>query len=134
MAQSFRSSECTERASATGAASIAFGLSILILAAWIPSLPVITAMAILTLGATDATLARFRGTAALYPVMLLHAATYALLYALFIGATLHATNAAASTASLSRWVLFDLAASTLPMALAVQRIVGALRHSPELKR
>lgn len=111
---------------------IAVGLAILILAAWMPALPVVTAMAILTLGATDATLARFRGMAAMAPVML-HAATYATLYALFVGATLHAANAA-SAAPLSGWTLFDLAASILPMGVAAQRIVGAVRQSREFER
>ena len=133
MIQMLRNSRSALPTSSSGVLLIAIGLAVLILAAWIPALPVVTAMAILTLGATDATLARFHGTRALRPVILLHVATYATLFALFIGATLHAVGAA-STASLSRWMLFDLAVSALPMAVAAQRIVGALRHSPQLKR
>ena len=90
-------------------------------------------MAILSLGATNTTLDRFRGTPALRPVLLLHGATYAGLYGLFIGATLQAASAA-STADLSPWTALDLAASSLPMAVALRRIVSGLRQSFEPDR
>lgn len=133
MIQMLRNSRFALPNSSSGTLLIAIGLAILILADWFPSLPVITAMAVLTLGATDATLARFHGTTVLRSVILLHTVTYATFYALFIGATLHAATAE-STASLSGWILFDLAASTLPLVLSARRIVGELARSPELKR
>ena len=67
--------------SPSGAMQIAFGLAILISFAWFPLAPVVTAMAIIALGATNATLARFQGSPALCPVLLLHAVTYLSLYA-----------------------------------------------------
>jgi hypothetical protein len=90
-------------------------------------------MAILALGATNAMLARFLGTPALCSVLLLHAATYLSLYALFLGATLHAA-AAASTIGLDLWQSLDLAVSLLPMAVAAQRVTGALRQTLAPKR
>jgi len=99
---------------------IAIGLTILIAAAWIPLLPVVTAMAFLTLGATDATLSRFQNTQVLRPILFLHAATYAMLYGLFVGAVLHAS----ASDGLGLGVQFDLAASILPMAFAAQRVGG----------
>jgi hypothetical protein len=103
---------------------IAVGLTILIAAVWIPALPVVTAMALLALGATNATLRRFRRSPTLVPALVLHATTYVGLYALCIGATLHAaTNPSAQGLGASETL--DLAASTLPMAVALQRI-GAM--------
>ena len=103
---------------------IAIGLAMLLAAAWWPAIPVITAMSILGLGATDATLVRYRGTPALVPIVLLHAATYVGLYGLFIGATLHAAGTV-SPAGLGLWSALDLAASAFPMAIAMQ-CVGAM--------
>jgi hypothetical protein len=100
---------------------IGVGLVIFIAAGWVPAMPVVTAMAILALGATNATIARFARSPALIPVVLLHAATYATLYALFIGATLHAATGS-TTGRLSAWSALDLVASTLPMAVALKRI------------
>ena len=112
---------------------IAVGLMMLFAAPWISAMPVVTAMAILALGATDATLARFRGAPAIVPVLLMHAATYIGLYSLFIGATLHAA-AAASPAGLGLWAALDLAASSLPMAITLQHILSGLRQHLEPKR
>jgi hypothetical protein len=112
-------------AETSGAPLIALGLAVLLASTWIPIAPVLTAMAILALGATNITLARFHGSPALYPVLLLHAGTYLTLYALFLGASLHAT-AAASTAGPDLWQVFDLAVSIIPMAAAAQRMGGML--------
>jgi hypothetical protein len=112
---------------------IAVGLFTLLAAAWLPAVPVVTAMAILALGATYATLARFRGTPAIVPVMLVHTAAYVTLYGLFLGAALHA-DTAATTAGLSLWAALDVAASAVPMAIALQRIAGRLRQNLEPKR
>jgi hypothetical protein len=113
------------RPSPSGAWQIAIGLAILISAAWFPIAPVVTAMAITALGATNATFARFQGSPALGPILLLHAVTYLSLYALLIGATLHAA-AVASTAGLGVGRSLDLAVSLLPMAIALQRMGGML--------
>lgn len=112
---------------------IAAGLAMIVTAAWVPAMPVVTAMAILALGATDATLDRFRNTPAIVPILLMHATIYVGLYGLFIGATLHAA-AAASPASLGFGAALDLAASSLPMAVTLQHILNGLRQSLEPKR
>ncbi len=103
---------------------IGAGLAILIAATWIPAVPVVTAFAILALGATEATLARFRSSPALVSIVLLHAATYAALYGLFIGATFHAAYSTGN--SLDACQALDLIASAFLMAIALQRTIGVL--------
>lgn len=112
---------------------IAVGLAGLLVSAFIPAVPVVTAMAILTLGATDVTLARFGGSPAFCPIIILHAATYAGLYGLFIGATLHAA-APTSLSALRAWTMLDIAASTVPMAMALQHVLIGLRQQFAPKR
>jgi hypothetical protein len=111
-----------------GPALVGAGLAILIAANWWPFAPVITAMAIISLGATDITLARYRRSSALLPVVMLHGFTYACLYALCVGARLHSAMASA-TPSASLWAALDVAVSLLPIAIATQRIVRSLRPS-----
>ena len=100
------------------------GLVVLTAGPWWPHAPFVTAMAIITLGATEIMLARFRDSAALLPVAVLHGVAYTGLYGLFIGATLHT-----SAAALSALAMLDLIASAFPMAIALKRISGALRQS-----
>jgi hypothetical protein len=111
-----------------GEAYIGLGVAILIAAAWWPDAPVVTAMAIIALGATEVTVSRFRGSVAALPIVMLHGATYTLLYALFIGARLHGAGAA-SAAGITGFAAFDLAASFMPMAIALKHIASCLRQS-----
>ena len=101
-------------------------MSILLLTIWSPSLPAVTAMSLVALGATDVTLKRFRGTPALLPIILLHAITYGGLYAMFLGATLHAATTS-SVSALDMRSLLDLTVSTIPVAAGVRRIAIGLR-------
>jgi hypothetical protein len=103
---------------------IVAGLLVLVAAAWRPAVPAVTGMALVALGATGATIARFRGTAALAPVSLAHLAIYGGLYALFVGAELHA--AARANAGIGLAVVIDLAASVWPMAAATRLAVDTL--------
>jgi len=112
---------------------IAVGLASLILAMLWPGMPAVSAMALVALGATSVTLARFRGTPALVPVMLLHLTIYGSLYALFVGATLHAA-ATRSVDGLNLFAAADLAASALPMAIVTARTWGSLGLGTEPKR
>ena len=107
---------------------IGLGLVIMIAAAWWPGAPLVTAIAIIAMGATDAMASRFRTSSTAVPVMVLHGMTYALLYALFVGARLH-THAAAPSAGLDGFVMFDLIASAFPMAIALKRISSFLWQS-----
>jgi hypothetical protein len=109
------------------------GLAALILFAAIPKVPALTALSILTLGATNATLDRFRNSAAIVHALLLHAATYAGLYALFIGATLHAA-AGTHGGALGSFQAVDVAASFLPTAVSIMQIAIALRRQFEPQR
>jgi hypothetical protein len=85
-------------------------------------------MAIIALGATELTVSRFQGSAAALPVVMLHGATYALLYSLFIGARLH-DAAIASGAGISSFAAFDLTVSLVPVALALKCVSSCLRQS-----
>jgi hypothetical protein len=111
-----------------GETCIGLGLVILIAAAWWPDAPLVTAIAIIALGATHAMACRFRSSTAAVPVIILHGMTYALLYALFVGARLH-TPTAAPSASVSGLVMVDLIASAFPMAFALKRICSSLWQS-----
>src|SRR5437879_828682 len=66
-------------------AYIATGLAIFIASIWWLSAPVVTAMAITCLGATDSQIARVRANAGRLPNMIAHGAVYAGLYGLIIG-------------------------------------------------
>ena len=114
-----------ESAAIHGQVWIAAGLSILLAAAWWPMLPAVTGMALITLGATGTTIARFCGRPALAPVLFVHLAVYGGLYALFVGATLHAGSQASGGVGLAAAV--DLAASVGLMAAAVGLVGGLLR-------
>lgn len=107
---------------------IGVGLGLLIVAAWWPVAPVITAMAIVAFGTTDAMVSRFRDSAAALPIIVLHGMIYALLYALFVGARLHAPTAG-PTPGLSSMAMLDLAASAFPMTVAISRILSCLGQS-----
>jgi hypothetical protein len=111
-----------------GEAYIGLGLIVLIAGAWWPNAPFVTAAAIISLGATEITLARFRNKSALLPVAVLHGVAYTGLYGLFIGASLH-THAATPSASASGLATLDLIASTFPMAIALKRIWSSLWQS-----
>ncbi len=110
-------------------AYVGVGLAMLIAAVCWPGAPIVTAVAIVSLGATEATLARFRNTTALLPITIVHGATYAGLYGLFVSATLHAAGTTPAAAGPYAAVL-DIAASVFPMGLAVRHISsGLLRPS-----
>jgi hypothetical protein len=114
-------------------ALVGTGIATLFAAAWWPAAPVVTAMAVIALGATEITLSRYRGTTALLPVVILHGATYAALYGLFVGARLHAAGNSAM-AGLNGFEAFDLALSLIPMAIAAQRATRCLRQSIPTKQ
>lgn len=106
-------------------ALIGAGLLLLFASVSWPMLPVVTGMALIALGATGATVARFRGTQALVPVIVLHVAIYGGLYVLFVGATLHA--AARNDAGIGLPAAIDLAASLGPVTAALCVLGDVLR-------
>ena len=101
-----------------GPALVAIGLAALIVVAVWPSIPATTAMALVALGATRATLARPHGPV----VVMLHTATYAMLYAVFFGAALHLM---ATRTGPDPWRACDLVVSVWPMTLAVTLSLAA---------
>jgi hypothetical protein len=92
---------------------------------WWSHAPVLTAIAIVSLGATDLTIERFRRSAAYFPILLLHALTYACLFGAMAGARIQAT--ASGVDGVSGWILADLATSIVPMSLAFRAIAAALQ-------
>lgn len=106
----------TEQAARWGPALIAVGLAVLLSATWWPAAPVVSAMALLALGATGATLARFGGSPSFPTILAVHVVVYAGLYVLFVGATLHA--AATQHGGVDWWRAVDLAVSVWPMIAA----------------
>ena len=112
---------------------IVAGLIALMAVVILPTMPAVTAFSILALGATNATLDRFRLSQAISGVLLLHTTTYVMLYALFIGATLHTATSTPFGPS-GPLPALDLAASVLPMSYALKRIVAALRQQFEHQR
>lgn len=119
-------------------ALIAVGLVVLIAVAIWPAIPAVTAMALVTLGATRITLQRLRTEATALPWMLIHLTVYGTLYGVFIAASLHSVSSKVHSAH-SRGLLFfgpytpylftsiDLALSTLPIALALRQVFGVFR-------
>jgi hypothetical protein len=112
---------------------IALGLALLLTSILLPVVPAVTAMAVVTLGATQATSSRFRQSPALPTIMLLHAAIYLSLYTTFVCAVLY-TPAVTSMRTLSLCTVFDLAASVLPMAIALQAVAGSLRATADSRQ
>jgi hypothetical protein len=107
---------------------IATGLIVLLAAASWPNLPVVTGMALVALGASLATVERFRGASLAAPVLFGHLATYGAIYVLFAGAALHA---ASRTAGGIGWVVaIDLTISIWPLAIATALVIDALREGP----
>lgn len=114
---------------ASGPWLIAMGLSMLLASVMFPNFPAVTAMAIVTLGATQSTLARFRQSPALPTIMHFSAAVYLSLYVTFVCAVLY--TPAASVSALGLLGALDLAASILPMAIALQTTGASLRPAAD---
>jgi len=119
--------------SRSGPPLIVAGLVALMAVGIFPKIPAVTALSILMLGATNATLDRYHRSPAITMFLLLHTTIYVMLYALFVGATLHA---AASTPSgiTGPLAALDLAASLVPMGYSLKRIAAALRQQFEHQR
>lgn len=127
MPRLFSPSTHAAEAALWGPALIAVGLAVLMLSTWWPCAPVVSAMALLALGATYATLARFGHHPALRTILAVHIVVYAGLYALYVGAVCHAADSAMGGWSLARTA--DLAASIWPMLAALRLCLAALRNA-----
>ncbi len=92
--------------------------------AW-PAVPPVTGMALAALGATAATIERFRGTPLLPLILFANLAIYGGLYALFVGAELSLETV--ESHHLGWPMMSDLALSTLPMVGAVGIGLDAVR-------
>jgi hypothetical protein len=111
--------------SAIGPASIALGIANLSAAACWPGLPVVTAMALVALGATLTMTLHWGQISRLRPLVAIHAAVYANLYLIFVGAVCHAALAGPNR-GLSLPQSIDLLASVAPMAVAARLVMVTL--------
>lgn len=90
-------------------------------------------MALIALGATEITLARFRGTIGFLPVIILHGTVYASLYALFIGARLVAAGHSTGP-TFGHPAALDVVTSVIPAVLVTGRLAIGLRQSISSKQ
>jgi len=116
------------KAEQAGPVLIAIGMLVFLTAAWWPAVPVIGAMSLVALGATLATIARFRGMAPLRGIVAIHLAVYLSMYALFLGAVLNVPTAELSL-SIPFLQIADLAMSVLVMAFVVRLSLTAIGGS-----
>ena len=107
---------------------MAAGLAVLIAAAWLPDLPVLSAMALVALGATAATIGQLANHRLAAQLLVAHLCVYGGLYALFVGAVWHAVSFGPQPG----WRLgeyLDLTGSLCIMILAARWVtVATLRH------
>jgi hypothetical protein len=116
-----------KRIPAAAPAFIALGLGILIVFGKSPA-PVLTALGLITLGATLATIDRFNKSPALPFVLVLHTLTYGCLAALFLGALLHSANPFALIH------VIDITSGSALILIAAQRAMAASRTHSGLSR
>src|SRR5262245_61816837 len=95
---------------------IGIGLVILVAASWWP-IPAVTGLSFIALGATTATVARFREPTALASPIALHFVVYSGLYVLFVGSSVHA--AMRNSSEVGFVLAVDLILSLGPMAAAL---------------
>jgi hypothetical protein len=101
-----------------GPALIAVGLIVLLAEPYSSRAPIVTAMALIALGATLATAWRYRCSPALPALIAAHLLVYSTLYVLLVGAVLHA--AFAKSAGLDFLQVFDLGLSVGLMVAAIR--------------
>jgi hypothetical protein len=104
---------------------IGVGMAILLLNGLWPAVPVLTAMALVALGATAVILKRFDNTPQGALIVALNLLVYCGLYAIFVGASLHQLSLRPDHRP-GVLTLFDLVTSVWPMAIAIQRSLSAL--------
>jgi hypothetical protein len=106
---------------------IGAGLVVLLAQTIWPALPALTAVAMIALGATNATIGRWLDNANLCRHLILSAVIYASLYLLFVGAVLDAA-ARTSFGRLELPQTMDLVMSVVVMAIAGHKTVTSIMH------
>jgi hypothetical protein len=106
-----------------GPAFLALGLLILLLANNMPAAPVVTGMSLVALGATCTFVARTSCSCRHRSMVAIHAAVYANLYVVFVGAVSHAAITGPHH-GLSWLQVVDLVLSVFPMALVARLAIG----------
>ena len=106
-------------------ACIGLGLALQIAATWWPIAPVVTALALVALGATSATVSRLANNRAAAPLLLAHLAIYSLLYVVYVGAVWHGAHSGARQ-GWHFWQWLDVALSFAPMFVSLRLVYVAL--------
>jgi hypothetical protein len=104
---------------------IAVGLALLTAAMSSPAWPAVSGFALVALGATGVTTTQLKRGPEAVPLLAVHLFTYASLFLLFVGATLHA-SASGPAVGLQSGQSLDLAASLGPMSLAAWWTIAAI--------
>jgi amino acid transporter len=115
-----------------GPTLIAIGIGILIAAPWWPGLPVISAVAFVSFGATVATADRIRNLPNKSGLITIHTMLYVALYFLFVAAVFQMDLRPDHQRSLMRWA--DLAVSIAPMAAVLRRTIVTLLEDTGVAR
>ena len=123
MRASFLPSRTRSSDSVRAPALIAVGFAVLLASTWWTQAPVVTAMALVALGATSATTALRRTATTTSVVTAVHLFIYLNLYFLFVGAVCHAATLAGGVTFLSG---LDFGASVVPMAIMVRRSLAVI--------
>jgi hypothetical protein len=111
---------------ADGTAPIAIGLVVLIAAAYMPTLPVTSAMALVAVGATGALCSQFAKSQLASAAVVIHVFVYVSLYLVFVGAVIHSAMSAPSSDIHFFLMILDLGASALLMAITVGKAVETI--------
>jgi hypothetical protein len=119
----FLPSLAVSRAADSAPTQMLIGMHVLLAGAWWPDAPVASAMALIALGATGATIERVRSMSASHYITVVHLFVYLNLYLLFVGAVCHASVDGGGIRLASG---LDLAISVIPMALVVRRSLAAM--------
>jgi hypothetical protein len=112
------------RSAIKGPECIGIGLAILMLNGLWPVVPVLSAMALVALGATSVTVRRLCTTRNAAFLVALNLLVYCGLYILFVGATLHLAFVVGH--QLGALAAIDLVLSAVPLGMAVNQTCSAL--------
>jgi hypothetical protein len=109
----------------SGPVLIAVGLGLLIADGYCRAMPVISAVAIIALGATRVVGLRFGNSPARQALVAAHLVVYSSLYLLFVGAVIHAAFVKPA-AGLSILQAMDLTTSALPIIASIRIALGSI--------
>ncbi len=111
-----------------GTLQIAVGLVALTASAYVPALPVLSAMALVAAGATAALCTRLAYSQHAALAIAAHLCVYVSLYSIFVGAVIHEALSGAQKGIAGLWMI-DFGASVVLIAMALRKAVGTILGS-----